>query len=147
MSILRNIERRSVVKSAVLVWAVVWVIPMSALHAQSGSSNGGPTSQHDDVELVFSALELDQTNRGTISINGYDRHFSVTFPTSYDSSVAYPVVLFFHGCMCRPDFTEESILGYLDVSLFREKTGGSSAGRERRRARHVDVARRSGVGA
>jgi len=25
-------------------------------------------------------LEVDQTNRGTININGYDRHFSVTFP-------------------------------------------------------------------
>jgi len=68
----------------------------------------------DDGKLVFSSLELDQTNRGTIKINGYDRHFSVTFPTSYDSSVAYPVVLFFHGCMCRPSFTEETILSYLD---------------------------------
>ena len=64
--------------------------------------------------LVFPSLELDQTNRGSININGYDRHFSVTFPTSYDNSVAYPVVLFFHGCMCRPDFTEETILSYLD---------------------------------
>jgi hypothetical protein len=68
----------------------------------------------DDAKLVFSSLELDQTNRGTININGYDRHFSVTFPTSYNNDVAYPVVLFFHGCMCRPDFTEETILGYLD---------------------------------
>ncbi len=64
--------------------------------------------------LVFSSLELDQTNRGSININGFDRHFSVTFPTSYDNSVAYPVVLFFHGCMCRPSFTEEAILSYLD---------------------------------
>ena len=68
----------------------------------------------DDGKLVFSSLELDQTNRGSININGYDRHFSVTFPTVYDNSVAYPVVLFFHGCMCRPDFTEESIKRYLD---------------------------------
>ena len=68
----------------------------------------------DDANLVFSSLELDQTNRGSININGYDRFFSVTFPTSYDNSVAYPVVLFFHGCMCRPSFTEETILSYLD---------------------------------
>ena len=68
----------------------------------------------DDARLVFSSLELDQTNRGTVSINGYDRHFSVTFPTSYNNDVAYPVVLFFHGCMCRPDLTEETILSYLD---------------------------------
>jgi len=80
------------------------------------SDNGivEPTKQRDDAKLVFSSLELDQTNRGTININGYDRHFSVTFPTSYNNDVAYPVVLFFHGCMCRPDFTEERILGYLD---------------------------------
>ena len=68
----------------------------------------------DDARLVFSSLELDQTNRGTVNINGYDRHFSVTFPTSYDNGVTYPVVLFFHGCMCRPHFTEETILSYLD---------------------------------
>ncbi len=68
----------------------------------------------DDAKLVFSSLEPDQTNRGTININGYDRHFSVTFPISYNNDVAYPVVLFFHGCMCRPDFTEETILSYLD---------------------------------
>ena len=80
------------------------------------SDNGSiePTKQPDDTKLVFSSLELDQTNRGSININGYDRHFSVTFPTSYDNSVAYPVVLFFHGCMCRPSFTEQSILKYLD---------------------------------
>ena len=65
---------------------------------------------------MFSNLELDQTNRGTININGYDRHFSVTFPTSYDSAESYPVVLFFHGCMCRPDLTDETILSYLDWS-------------------------------
>jgi len=80
------------------------------------SDNGSieQTKQPDDTKLVFSSLELDQTNRGSININGYDRHFSVTFPTSYDNSVAYPVVLFFHGCMCRPSFTEQSILKYLD---------------------------------
>ncbi len=80
----------------------------------SENGNVEPAKQPDDTKLVFSSLELDQTNRGTININGYDRHFSVTFPTSYDNSVAYPVVLFFHGCMCRPSFTEESILSYLD---------------------------------
>jgi len=67
-----------------------------------------------DTNLVFSSLELDQTNRGSININGYDRHFSVTFPTAYDNSVAYPVVLFFHGCRCRPSHTEEMIKSYLD---------------------------------
>jgi hypothetical protein len=82
--------------------------------AQSENGNVEPAIQPDDTKLVFSSLELDQTNRGSININGYDRHFSVTFPTAYDNSVAYPVVLFFHGCMCRPDFTEESILSYLD---------------------------------
>ncbi len=70
--------------------------------------------QPDDAKLVFSSLELDRTNRGSININGYDRHFSVTFPTSYDNNVAYPVVLFFHGCMCRPSFTEQFIKSYLD---------------------------------
>ncbi len=73
-------------------------------------------SEPDDTKLVFSSLEADQTNRGTININGYDRHFSVTFPTSYNDSATYPVVLFFHGCMCRPSFTKETILSYLDWS-------------------------------
>ncbi len=72
------------------------------------------SSQSDDAELVFSSLDIAQTNRGTVNINGYDRHFSVTFPTSYNREEAYPVVLFFHGCMCRPTFTDEAILRYLD---------------------------------
>ena len=75
-----------------------------------------PTTQPDDAKLVFSSLDIDQTNRGTVNINGYDRHFSVTFPTSYNREEAYPVVLFFHGCMCRPTFTDETILSYLDWS-------------------------------
>jgi len=75
-----------------------------------------PTEQPDDVQLVFSSLEIDQTNRGTININGYDRHFSVTLPTSYDKGETYPVVLFFHGCICRPDATDETVLRYLDWS-------------------------------
>ena len=75
-----------------------------------------PTTQPDDAKLVFSSLDIDQTNRGTININGYDRHFSVTFPTSYNNEEAYPVVLFFHGCRCRPTFTDETILSYLDWS-------------------------------
>ena len=74
------------------------------------------TDQPDDAKLVFSSLEFDQTNRGTISINGYDRHFSVTFPTSYDKDRPHPVVLFFHGCICRPDATDETVLRYLDWS-------------------------------
>ncbi len=74
------------------------------------------TTQPDDAKLVFASLEIDQTNRGTVNINGYDRHFSVTFPTSYNREEAYPVVLFFHGCMCRPTFTDETILSYLDWS-------------------------------
>jgi len=74
------------------------------------------TNQPNDADLVFSSLELDQTNRGTININGHDRHFSVTFPTSYDKGETYPVVLFFHGCICRPDATDETVLRYLDWS-------------------------------
>jgi len=75
-----------------------------------------PTSSRppDAAELVFSSLDINQTNRGTININGYDRHFSVTFPPSYNREKMYPVVLFFHGCMCRPTHTEEKILSYLD---------------------------------
>ena len=71
-------------------------------------------TESDGAELEFSSLEPGQTNRGTITINGYDRHFSVTLPGSYENDVAYPVVLFFHGCMCRPDLTDEAILRYLD---------------------------------
>ena len=82
--------------------------------AQNDNGNVEPKNQPNDTELVFSSLELDQTNRGTIDINGYDRHFSVTFPTAYNNDVAYPVALFLHGCMCRPDFTDEAILNYLD---------------------------------
>ena len=73
-------------------------------------------SPDDDTQLVFPSLEIDQTNRGTIHINGYDRHFSVTFPTSYNRAEAYPVVLFFHGCMCRPTVDDERVLSYLDWS-------------------------------
>ncbi len=75
-----------------------------------------PTNPPDDADLVFSSLETDQTNRGTISINGFDRHFSVTFPTSYDRNKTYPVVLSFHGCICRPDATDENVLRYLNWS-------------------------------
>ncbi len=82
----------------------------------SPDGNVEPTKQADDAKLLFSSLEIDQTNRGTVNINGYDRHFSVTFPTSYNREEAYPVVLFFHGCMCRPTFTDETILSYLDWS-------------------------------
>jgi len=81
---------------------------------EHGNGMVEPAKQSDDAMLVFSSLELDQTNRGSININGYDRHFSVTFPTSYDKDKAYPVVLFFHGCMCRPSHTEEIIKSYLD---------------------------------
>ena len=51
--------------------------------------------QPGEPTLVFADLDVDQTNRGTVNINGYDRHFSVTFPTSYNNEEAYPVVLFF----------------------------------------------------
>ena len=54
----------------------------------SGTSTPVSSPQSDDAELVFASLEIDQTNRGTININGYDRHFSVTFPTSYDNEEA-----------------------------------------------------------
>jgi poly(3-hydroxybutyrate) depolymerase len=70
----------------------------------------------DDAELVFSSLDINETNRGTVNINGYDRHFSVSFPPSYDREKAYPVVLFFHGCRCRPNTSDEAILNYLDWS-------------------------------
>jgi poly(3-hydroxybutyrate) depolymerase len=79
----------------------------------AGSAIAQPTNSNV-TRLAFSSFELDQTNRGTIDINGYDRHFSVTFPTSYNNENAYPVILFFHGCMCRPDFSDEAILNYLD---------------------------------
>ena len=87
--------------------SLVLAIAITSLHALAGGGQGEEplaesTEQLDDGKLVFSSLDVDQTNRGTVNINGYDRHFSVTFPTSYDSEEAYPVVLFFHGCMCRP---------------------------------------------
>ena len=74
------------------------------------------TKPSDDAKLVFSNLYHNQTNHGTISINGYDRHFSVTFPPSYDVKKKYPVILFFHGCICRPEHTKERILSYLNWS-------------------------------
>ena len=40
--------------------------------AQSDRGIVEPTKQPDDAKLVFSSLEVDQTNRGTININGYD---------------------------------------------------------------------------
>ncbi len=106
-------------KNAVPIFLLSAVTMLSLTCAQASPTlndnrNIEPTKQPEDTKLVFSSLELDQTNRGSININGYGRHFSVTFPTSYDKSVAYPVVLFFHGCMCRPSFTEQSILRYLD---------------------------------
>ena len=94
--------------------AIAACIAAFAACAQSDNGSIEPEKQPDDTKLVFSSLELDQTNRGSININGYERHFSVTFPTAYDKNKAYPVVLFFHGCMCRPDFTKESILSFLD---------------------------------
>ncbi len=87
---------------------------VACAQAQSDKGMVEPTEQSDDSELVFSSLKIDQTNRGTININGYDRHFSVTFPTSYDDGVTYPVVLFFHGCMCGRNVTDETVLRYLD---------------------------------
>ena len=80
----------------------------------SGTRTPTSSSQSDHAELVFASLDVEQTNRGTIKVNGYDRHFSVTFPTEYDSRKAYPVVLFLHGCMCRPTFDDEAVLRFLD---------------------------------
>ena len=97
----------------VLVTGITSLSPLGC-EAQSDKGIVEPTEQSGDAELVFSSLEIDQTNRGTININGYDRHFSVTFPTSYENGATYPVVLFFHGCMCGANVTDESILGYLD---------------------------------
>jgi len=106
-------------KTVVTVFLLPGVMMLLLACAQASpvlSDNGNveQAKQPDATKLVFSSLELDQTNRGSININGYDRHFSVTFPTSYDNSVAYPVVMFFHGCMCRPSHTEEMIKSYLD---------------------------------
>ncbi|HEY5622645.1 MAG TPA: hypothetical protein VIV14_02715 [Gammaproteobacteria bacterium] len=98
-----------------LVSIAACTVPFSAW-TQNDNGYIDPGNPPDDTELVFSSLEHDQTNRGTIRINGYDRHFSITFPNSYDSRLAYPVVLFFHGCMCRPDLTDDDILSYLDWS-------------------------------
>jgi len=81
---------------------------------ENGNKTVEPVKQSGDTKLVFSSLEPRKTNRGSININGYERHFSVTFPTSYDNHKAYPVVLFFHGCMCRPGLTEKDITSYLD---------------------------------
>lgn len=94
------------------------VVSLLACAQMSPPEDGNKTVESarktSDSKLVFSSLELNQTNRGTININGYDRYFSVTFPTSYDRTVAYPVVLFFHGCMCRPGLSEQEIKSYLD---------------------------------
>ena len=80
----------------------------------AGTPTPASSSQADAAELVFASLDVDQTNRGTININGSDRHFSVTFPTAYDKEQAYPVALFFHGCMCRPTVDDEAVLSFLD---------------------------------
>ena len=98
-------QRKLIGLAVIAAYSVVFA---AWAQAQSDNVADEPSKQGDDSKLVFSSLELDQTNRGTININGYDRHFSVTFPASYNNEDAYPVVLFFHGCMCRPDFTEES---------------------------------------
>ena len=47
-----------------LYLTICWLTCCSAL-AQT-------QSEPDDAKLVFSSLEVDQTNRGTININGYD---------------------------------------------------------------------------
>ena len=97
----------------ILVLAIgIALLPALGCEAQSDE----PTEQPDDAELVFSSLDIDQTNRGIVNINGYDRHFSVTFPTAYNDQEAYPVVLFFHGCRCRPTVDDKAVLSYLDWS-------------------------------
>lgn len=73
-----------------------------------------PSGSDSPPPSLFTNLSTNETNLKTISINGYDRHFSITFPISYNKDLSYPVVLFFHGCMCRSDFTDESILSYLN---------------------------------
>ncbi len=102
---------------ALILLSGITMLSQACTQESSDKNHNGivePTKQVDDTKLVFSSLEFDQTNRGNININGYDRHFSVTFPTDYDKNKAYPVVLFFHGCMCRPSFTEQAIKRYLD---------------------------------
>ena len=89
-------------KLRVILILAIGVALLPTLGCEAPIDNGRVESAEtqSDTKLVFSTLEIGSTNRGTIDINGYDRHFSVTFPTSYNSEVAYPVVLFFHGCMC-----------------------------------------------
>ena len=97
-----------------LLLSAFTMLLLACTHSVTEAQSDDAIVDPDDAKLVFSSLEIDQTNRGTININGYDRHFSVTFPTSYDNGVTYPVVLFFHGCMCGPNVTDETILRYLD---------------------------------
>ncbi len=81
-------------KIAVTLFLLSGFTMLSLTWAQNDNGNVEPPKQTDDTKLVFSSLALDQTNRGSININGYDQHFSVTFPTSYDNNVAHPVVFF-----------------------------------------------------
>jgi poly(3-hydroxybutyrate) depolymerase len=97
-----------------LLLSAFTMLLLACTHSVTEAQSDDAIVDPDDAKLVFSSLEIDQTNRGIININGYDRHFSVTFPTSYDNGVTYPVVLFFHGCMCGPNVTDETILRYLD---------------------------------
>jgi poly(3-hydroxybutyrate) depolymerase len=95
--------------------ATLFLLGSMTVLLPAGAQESG--SERTDVSaLAFARLEVGQTNRGSININGYDRHFSITFPTDYDNAQAYPVVLFFHGCRCRPEFSDEAILSYLDWS-------------------------------
>ncbi|MDZ7684505.1 MAG: hypothetical protein U5O39_05465 [Gammaproteobacteria bacterium] len=86
------------------------------IDAPESSDKVESTEQAEKAELELPDLAFDKTNRGTVTINGYERHFSVTFPSAYSPDEAYPVVLFFHGCRCRPEMTREDILDYLDWS-------------------------------
>jgi poly(3-hydroxybutyrate) depolymerase len=100
-----------------LLLAALTMISLACAQESPGENDNGiveSSKQSENTKLEFSSLALDQTNRGTVNINGYVRHFSVTFPTSYDKNKAYPAVLFFHGCMCSPSHTEEHIKSYLD---------------------------------
>jgi poly(3-hydroxybutyrate) depolymerase len=114
-----TLEKRNPMRIAITFFLLSGFTMLSLACSQRSTDESGnrmvePAQQPDNAKLVFSSLELDQTNRGSVNINGYDRHFSVTFPTAYDKSKAYPVVLFLHGCMCRPTHTEEIIKNYLD---------------------------------
>ena len=77
--------RTKVVAHFLLSGSMMLLPACSPASSDASRDSGTPESsaQSADAELVFASLDVEQTNRGTVNTNGYDRHFSVTFPTSY----------------------------------------------------------------